>query len=216
MALEILCEVEETDGCLEWDFIDSTGAYNATTNPTGYGAPNMASTAVTSATITITPHGYTTGYVFAFTIAAGTITACTVTAPDGTVTNIFADLEHTAFPFTEDEPFTIFNEWLGGEEDSEFTSNHYNFEYSVTNGTETYDTDLAQLIVCAACCCVHNMQVNLDPTECECQDEAIEKATRAQIYLDAAIFAMEENDVDKSYDLLQAAMALCENECTNC
>lgn len=216
MALEILEAVTEQEGCKKWNFVDTTGVYNSVSNPTGYGDPNMESSAVTMATITIISHGYITGYLFTLTIVAGEITGCTVTAPDGTITDIFADLLAVVFPFTEAAPFTILNEWLGGEEDSEFISNHYNFEYNVSNGTTTYTTDSDKLMVCAACCCIHNMQANLDPTECECQSEKIENATRAQIFLDSAIFAMEEADVDRSYDLLQAAMNLCSEKCTNC
>ena len=58
MSLVLEHTIEENDdGCLTWDFVDSTGAYAASTNAGGYGTPNLASAAVTSATILIIPHG---------------------------------------------------------------------------------------------------------------------------------------------------------------
>lgn len=216
MALEILNSVSEADGCKSWDFVDTTGAYNDPDNLTGYGAPNTASSAVTGATIYILPYGYTTGWLFTFTILTNEITACTVTSPAGVVTNIFSDLESVVFPFTTADPFVIIGEWLGFGEDSELTSSVYNFEYKITGAAFEHVTDTDEVITCQVCCCVRNAEANLDATDCECQDEKVDKAARADIWLQSAAWAMEDGDRDRAYANLMYAKELCEGKCANC
>lgn len=216
MALELKLLLDEEDGCKSWNFIDDTGAYNATENPTGYGAPNTASSAVTGATIYVLPYGYTTGWLFTFTIATNVITACTVTDPAGTVTNIFADLESTVFPFTEADPFVIISDWLGMGEDSELTSSVYHFDYGISGTTFNHDTSEDMTIVCQICCCVRNAGTDLKGADCECEDEKVDKAAEAAIYLQTSDWAMENSEPDKAYTLLMRAKELCEGKCGSC
>ena len=217
MALILSHTNTEQDGCLLWHFVDNTGTYNVTTNVGGYGTPNLASSAVTSATLYILPYGYATGWTFTFTIVTNVITACSVTSPSAVVTIITTDLVNTIFPFTEATPFVINNEWFEGEADSEIASSTYYFEYNVTNGTDTYTSSADRVIVCQVCCCVRNAEADLDATDCECQNSKVESAMRGQIFLDSAIWAMEDGDVEKSYANLMFAKKLCEgNGCSNC
>ncbi len=207
---------ENADGCLTWDFVDSTGNYSASLVPGGYGAPNLASSAVTSATILIVPHGYTTGYTFTFTIVSNVITVAKVTDPAGVITTITEDLTSTVFPFTTADPFVIIGEWLGYGVDSQITSSTYYFEYNVTNGTDIYTSSADRVIVCQVCCCVRNAEADLDSSECSCESPTIEKVMRSQIFLDSAIWAMENGEVEKSYTNLMTAKKLCENGCSDC
>lgn len=220
MALDLQSSITESDGCKKWEFVDSTGAYDATDNTGGYGTPNIASTSVTTATIYVLPYGYTAGYTFTFTISSGTITACTVTDPNSVVTNIFADLTSTVFPFSEADPFVIIADWLGFGEDSEFTAGAYYFEYTISGTSFSYTSSSDNLMVCQVCCCIANMIADLDAGDCECQNDKIEKATRAQIWLDAAIWAMEDggnvSNVTQAQTNLMAAKQLCEGGCANC
>lgn len=218
MALEILFEVEESEDCLEWDLTDTTGAYNVTTNPTGYGSPNTASSAIVSAIINVLPYGETVPTIFTLTIATNVVTAATWTAPDGTVTNILADLAYTVFPFTEAAPFTIYGEWMGNGADSELTSGAYNFEYIIatSGGALTYNTDIDQLITCQVCCCVRSAAVDLDASDCKCNKEKVDKAVRASIFLDSAIWAMENAEVEKAVANLNQAHDICSGNCVNC
>lgn len=216
MSLVLEHDLSEAEGCLVWNFWDDTGSYAASTNPGGYGSPNLASSAVTSATLQVLPYGYTTGYTFTFTISTNVITAAKVTDPAGTITNILADMDSTVFPFTEALPFEIIGEWLGNGEDSELTSSTYYFEYNVTDGTNTYTSSADRVIVCQVCCCVRNAEADLDATECSCESATIEKVTRSQIFLDSAIWAMENGEVEKSYTNLMTAKKLCDGSCTNC
>ena len=53
MALVLDFDVCLKDNCTKISVKDITGAYEVNTNPTGWGSPNMAGSAVTTATITI-------------------------------------------------------------------------------------------------------------------------------------------------------------------
>lgn len=217
MALEIQHKISENDGCKSWNFTDETGDYNVTTNPTGYGYPNMSSSAITLATIYILPHNYTVGFLFTFTIVSNTITVVTITFPDGTVTDITSLLASTVFPFIENvNPFAIIGDWLGYGIDSEIISSAYYIEYNVSDGTNTYTSSSDEIIVCQVCCCVRNAEADLDSTDCECQNDKIEKTMRSAIFLDSAIWAMENGDVEKSYTNLMTAKELCSGKCSNC
>ncbi len=215
MAFELSCEVEESDDCKSWDFIDNTGVYNVTTNPTGYGSPNVASTAIILATIDLYFYGSTVPYTFTFTIASGTITACTVTPPSGTAVSIFADLAFTSFPFSEAAPFTILPEWIGLAEGASMTYGAIHIDYNVNNGSINYSTDLDELISCSVCCCITNMEADLDARE-GCTGEAINNAMMARIWLDSAVYAMEQEDVDKAQANLLYAQQLCTGGCPGC
>jgi hypothetical protein len=55
MALVPSINVCVRDACSTIIFKETTGAYNVTTNPTGYGAPNPTVVSVTAAGLTVTP-----------------------------------------------------------------------------------------------------------------------------------------------------------------
>ena len=216
MALENSFEIEEADGCKSWELIDTTGDYNDPNNLTGFGAPNIAASTITSATISILFYGSTVPYIFTFTIVTGTITACTVTNPAGVVTNILADLSATAFPFSVAEPFVILPEWIGLAEGDSMPIGAIYTEYNISDGTDNYTADCDQLIVCSVCCCVTNMKADLDSRSCDCQESNMDKAIKATIWLDAANYAMEQEDVDKAHANLLFAKSICEGSCTGC
>lgn len=56
MALELSIDVCRASNCRSFTVTEETGAYNASTNTGGYGAPNIATTDVLTATITVTPY----------------------------------------------------------------------------------------------------------------------------------------------------------------
>ena len=207
--------IDEQDGCKQWFFIDETGQYSLA-NLTGYGGPNAADTAMISATLVVIPYGFTVGWTFNFTLVTNEITACTVTNPAGTVTDILADLTSVIFPFIDTEPFVIISDYLDMGEDAELTSNVYNFEFTVTDGTDSYTSSTDEVIVCQTCCCARNLAADLQATDCECQDGKLDTAGNTQMFLDSAIWAMENGDVDKSYANLMYAQKLCAGGCKSC
>lgn len=216
MALELQGTIEETTLCTNIEFFDPTGTYNASTNPGGYGSPNLASSAVTKAILNVYKYGDTVPVIFTFTVSSNVITAATVTRSGETAVSILADLASTAFPIVEASPLAIIGEYLTGEEDSDIESDTYYFEYSVTDGTTTYLYTVDQLLVCTTCCCVGSMQRELNAADCKCDKDKIMKAFTAQVYLDAAIWSMEKEEIEKAHNNIAYAKELCAGGCQDC
>lgn len=206
----------------EFIFSDTTGTYNSITNPTGYGTPNINSNSVTTATIGVLQFNQTIPYLFTFTISSGTISAATLTAPDGTITDIFADLTSTAFPFISGtNPFIITNVYLGFPIDKMITDMVWTFNYEIigsyVNSSVTYDFDLNTssdiLVYCNTECCVKKMFVNLG---CGCCDEKLDAALRADAMLKTAKYSAEvgqycaaQNSINKAQELCHSCNCSC-------
>jgi hypothetical protein len=129
------CLAEQCD-CKTALFNDTTGVYDAVTNVGGWGAPNTLSSAITSATIEITPKGYILPIIFTFTIANDVITAATRTDEFGVVVNVLPLLSSVVFPFFDFE----FNSELlyGSSPSSDLVDGSYLVTYECTNGTDTF------------------------------------------------------------------------------
>ena len=55
MSLYIDFNIRESDNARELLFNETTGTYNASANPSGWGTPNEATSAATAAVLKITP-----------------------------------------------------------------------------------------------------------------------------------------------------------------
>ncbi len=211
---------KEAVDCNSFTLYDSTGTYDASTNPGGYGAPNIASSAVTQLLINVYPDGFTVPYVFTFTIVSNVISALTVTAPNGTITNIFADLVSNVWPFTSTILFTILNSYLG------FTGNtlvdgHWIITYVISgpddgNGNPfSVTTSTDKLFVCNTCICVKKLYINLDP-DCNCSDSAISVANKSKALLEAAKNSEAVGIYDEAAVTLKKAQEICVKNCKSC
>jgi len=129
------CLAEQCD-CKTALFNDTTGVYDAVTNEGGWGAPNTLSSAITSATIEITPKGYILPIIFTFTIANDVITAATRTDEFSVVVNVLPLLNSTIFPFFNFE----FNSELlfNASPSSDLSDGSYLVSYECTDGNETF------------------------------------------------------------------------------
>ncbi len=222
MGLVVAFSLKELDGCKQWTLNDTTGAYDATINPGGWGAPNPpAATGDKLVTFLVLQNGFTTGYLFTITIGNSLISDFTVTAPDGTVVNWFDWLNTesptgaTSFIAFTTAPFYIIPEMLGLTADDTFVFSAYYFEENITISEITYTASADQLITCAVCCCVTNMAADLE--DCGCKDDKdLENAVRARMWLDSAQIAMNDQDVPKAQDLIVAANKLCKDGCAGC
>lgn len=223
MGLIAKFRVDEQTGCKFWKFYSTIGTYDETTNPGGWGTPNPINSGEGIATIYILPHGYTKGWLLTVTMGAGMISDFTVTDPQGNVVNWFDKLDtlggYTSFTYLEAFPLYITNEMFGLPAETNIFQGHVYIEENLTisvNGEDvTYTASEDQLMVCQLCCCIETSSANLDPTDCECKNDKIEKLTRAKIFMDSAIIMMEDADVNKSFDLYTKAVALCDDKC-NC
>lgn len=215
MALELLSTLEPAEGCVGFTFTDTTGVYNADTNPGGYGTPNPATNDVGLVTISIYPPLATVPYLFSFGIATGTVESATVTAPDGTVTDILADLTGITFPFNTDNAITILPECLGFEEDAMVTDGVWTSVYEITLADEsTYNTTTYILSKCATSCCIVKMFVNL--TDCSCEGDAQKAAWDAKSKLMSAIYSADMGMMTAAQENLTKASEICAGNCTNC
>jgi hypothetical protein len=222
MGFEIKFSLTESEGCKEWRLWDTTGKYSDPNNLTGWGNVNPKIDDDSTITFYILQYGYTTGYLITLTTESGEITAFTITDPAGVVTDWFDTLTNTT-AFTSDGtiPLIITPEMLGLAEGSSFVSSAYYFEENITFDSgdftgETYTSSADQLITCATCCCIENMKADLEDCGCEDNDDKIKNAMKATMFFDAALIQMNKGDVPKSQDLLTAAKALCEDECSGC
>lgn len=188
MALELKFNVCVVNKCTQLEFTETTGVYNVTTNPTGWGAPNIELAEIVAATLTIT-------------------------SPSGTdyVINLFDQ----GFPSSNVDFSYIFNVGALTEiVDGKWTF-VYTVTDSESN---TYTKTVYNLFSCQADCCVHQMLVDLELTcDCCSKDTAYENYIKAWTFLQALKNAAECGDINSFNNLLKILEKLCKNNnCKTC
>lgn len=193
MALQLAFNVCQSSDCKELIFTETTGIYDATNNPTGWGSPNATIASAVSATLTITK-------------------------PDGTVTspiNIFP----SSFPTTNDDlEYTITAAALGYTANSKLPDGLYTVLYTVVAGSTTYTQTKSFLFSCQIRCCVYSMAKDIAFLECtDCKDEAIDKLLKAWALYQALLAAANCGLTAKFEELMDSLERLCLNtSCNNC
>lgn len=221
MALELLATSPTQTGCFGFTFTDTTGVYNVTTNPGGYGTPNMDSTDVNTATISVYAPGSTIPYIFTFTVDIGVIQSCIITNPDGTTDDITTDIVTTQgliFPFdsvTGTGPLLIDETWIGGTEDESLLDGVYTFVYEVSDGVTEYNTTVYTLSKCNATCCITKAYANLD-SDCACNADSLKTVQRADSFLNAAISAADLGMMEAAQTDIEKALEICTQNCKTC
>lgn len=202
-------------------FEDKTGTYNVTTNPGGYNTPNIPSSGVTTAKIGVYQYNATVPWLFTFTVVSNIVTALTLTKPDGTVSNILADLTSTVFPFTGVSVFNILNTYLDYPTDKPIGDMVWTFSYEISGtynngGVFTFDitTTCDFLVWCNTDCCVKKMFVNLGCACCD--DNALQNALKAKATLLTAIYSAEVGQYDAAQKAITKASDICTCNCRGC
>lgn len=212
--------------CKSFAFSDDTGAYNVSTNPHGYGGGvNIPSSAVQNFYIRVYQYGQTTPYLFTFSVNTNTITAATLTAPNGTVTNIFSSLTSTVFPFSSatSNAFSILNTWIGFSSSQKLSDQVWTISYEIvgvyTNLGIDYDFDLITsvdlLVDCNTCCCIKKMAANLKTNCCDCGN-ALMTYLKAKAMLDSANASADIGEYDAAQKAIEKASELCDQNCSGC
>lgn len=214
VGLAITLAVNST--CTTMTVTDSTGTYNVTTNPLGYGLPGgIATTDVTSLVIVVNIEGGTY-FTYTFTIAANVITAATLSISGGTATNIFTNLLSTVFPLTAFDLWNGYGVTLPTFEDGVIEVD-YTISGSATSGDTAvafnYTTSSAMLVPCETCCCVQKMALAID-IDCACSDEAMCNFLRASTYLEIAKFNTQIGKTAVAQQALTKAKEIC--DCAGC
>lgn len=221
MALELQATSPTQTGCLGLTFTDTTGIYNVTTNPGGYGAPNIDSTDITDATISIYTPNSTVPYIITFVITTGNIDSAIITNPDGTTNNVTTNIVTTqglTFPFSTvlgSGSLAIDETWIGGTEDEALTDGIYTIVYEVSDGSNEYNTTVYTLSKCNATCCITKAYANLD-SDCGCDDSGLKVAQRANAFLNAAISAADLGMMEAAQTDIEKALEICQGNCKSC
>jgi hypothetical protein len=208
MALGLRYTFCEQCDCKVVLFNDSTGVYNVSTNPTGYGAPNIASTAITSAIISVTPPDYDDPIILTFTVSSGTITAATRTDIFGTVTNIISLLNTTVFPFVDLEIDSIL--LFGDSEQSLLTDGSWTVVYTVSDGVNVNQWNAFNYLICGSTKCRDEKAIGFI-------NKTVSKADAMNVFLnyDALLVAVSMGDPTAVNSQVSALQSLC-NPCNNC
>lgn len=209
---------------LSFSLTDTTGTYPTPT--TGYGTPNIPSSAVTLNKVGIYQYGDTIPSLLTFTIASNVITAATLTTPSGVVTNVYSSLTSTAWPFIGGvNPLPITNVILGFAATDKMTDQVYTFSYEISGSyvnsmvTYTFDliTSLDQLYPCNTQCCVEKMAVNMGNGCCsDCMDDKLWKYLKAKAMLCSAIASADVGQYESAQCAITKASEICTGNCNTC
>jgi hypothetical protein len=147
MAFELSLTACLKDSCETLKIPETTGAYDVSLNPTGWGAPNPTLAGITEATLSITLPEEEDAVEFDVT---STITGATI------VDGEFLLDELTMEDF---------------DSSGAFPDGFYDFEYVVTSGGTDYTFTAKILFTCTVECCIQKMRTNFHKKLCGCEWE---------------------------------------------
>lgn len=216
MALTLKISACQPNDCSKLQFWDSTGVYDVSTNPGGYGAPNITTALVTSATINVYPPTYTVPIIFSFLMTAGTITSITRTDGNGVSTSVLSSFSNV-FPFDVNNKITFTSALLGLGTDVNLESGDWYIQYIVNTASLSYNTSADFWLFCTAECCVEKMKLKITPGNCGCEDDSWgNKYRQAKTYLEAAQYAATWGLKDQAQLSLDEANKICGSNCKDC
>lgn len=190
MALKLKYNLCVTNNCKQLKFTEETGIYNATTNLTGYGTPNIEIADVVTAVLTIIgPNGISYDV-------------------DLFVTGLFPSntnsIEYTIPLLDYGNPTII-------------TDGQWYFNYTITtNMAETYNTSVYKYFYCNSECCVANMLPNTELCDC-CESVNNDKYITAWTFLQSLKNAAKCGDYTNFTTIKKIIDKLCKNNsCKTC
>lgn len=188
MSVYIDFNIRESDNAREILFNETTGAYNASGNPGGWGSPNDATTDATDPALIVLK----------------------VTPPGGTEVSL--DLS-TSYPTADSTiDFTIRTQDLGLGTDDKFADGAWLFVYEVTTTTQGLITNTQTVLISGqARICVFGLLADININDCDGSD--LRRALEAKTYLDAAVASAAVGDIDKFASLLTLINNYCNNAC---
>lgn len=189
MALELSYSVCITSCCKEISITDSTGDYDASTNTTGWGTPNLERGDVTDASLVITDAD---GYDYTIDV--------TTEVQDGTDITVTSDL-------------------IGLAAGVDITSGVYYFTLTVTDGVDTYYFDVTKLFYCTEEKAFQALVGTFNPDSCTCCSghSTMDDILDIWVYMLALKNAACCGKVDKFTELLEIINQLLgHNPCSNC
>lgn len=174
---------------------DTTGVYNSSSNPTGWGTPNPLTSDAAEVTITITdPDG--TDYVFDSTTTPATMptfpntTGTTITIPNTSVGQVAAD-------------------WI--QDGLWYVKYHV-----LLNNNDEYERTQLFLFHAAANCCVDRLLARIDGCCDECDEAKLKAVTTAFMTLQAAQRAANCAKPNQAQKLLDKVNFICNQQNCSC
>lgn len=194
MALVLKFDICPIGNCRGFTFTETTGAYNATTNLTGWGSPNPLTSNATAATIGVFKPGNTT------------------TTADLTI-NLFALIPN--FPTTSStQTYTITNTALGYT--GRVVDGVWKFVYTVTTlesaVVKVYQQTIQRTTYCNAKCCVDGLFGEIEDFECDCMEAQISKAHTAFAIYRSMVSAASCGNITKFNKLKSTLERMCNNQ----
>lgn len=145
---------------------DSTGTYNAVSNPGGYGAPNPTSASITSSTIVFNFDTLAAPITIDLTISSGTVTSGTVTNQLGIVSVLdFSDYNISVFPFPS-APAIQFPANFFIPAATAIPDQYVTIYYTVSDGLDAWTNSFQFLLNAVSCCCLQKAWVKYAEGKC--------------------------------------------------
>lgn len=192
MAASIDFSITQACNCKSLTLKELTGAYDATTNLYGWGAPNEEVGDAVTVTFSVTPPG-------------GAATALDISASFPTVTTTFE--------------YTITGAVVSGVgTDANFPSGLYEMTYTVVTGTVTYTRTKQIYLWCTLQCCVDKLFAGIDYDNCGCDSAQIDEALLGLAYLRGIAYHAGVGNYTKANNIKTKLENLCSNSkyCNNC
>lgn len=192
----------QTSNCKTIKFSETTGEYNANSNPGGWDATAQDNP----------DEGDVTSFIIVFTLPDGSITTFTNT-----------DLIFANFPdqtSTEEVSLTMAN--FGGSSTTAFPDGIYSVTYTVNGnfGVNTFTSTVTQTFFfnCQIRCCIDKMFHLASQADCsDCKPEKLNNALEAESYLKSAEFAAACGKIEMAKKHLAKAQWICNTKnCLNC
>lgn len=205
MALVLNFKICKNTKCDSLSFIETTGIYNAATNPTGYGSPNP----------TIQSSFTANDAVLIITDPEGTVFTIDITAGNDLSLSAITD----NFPTQDNSQFYTITPTVLSQSGS-FIDGVYEVKYTVKNLTGAsgviYSMNKFFLVSCGVDCCVSKMFGKIAECSCECDDSLIDNALLANVYLKGLYAAAACGQKDKANQLIKNINKLCGNTTSGC
>jgi hypothetical protein len=206
------CTLATDTTCTTLTFNDTTGTYNASTNPLGYGLPSgIASSDVTSINLTIRFESAGIYLTYLFTVSSNVITAATLSLNGATPVDITSKLLSTAFPIVSFNPLGSYGVILPTLEDGVY-STEYTISGTASATPFSYTTSQQIITDCNICCCNTKQFLNVDPN-CEDFEDKLEDAMIVLGWIQVAKSNAEYGNINAAVSALNKAAELCDCGC---
>lgn len=177
------------DGCSKLVVTDTTGVYDATNNPYGWGdASTLLEADVDSATITIT-----------------------YTDSDGN------DSEIDSIDVTSQIPADVTDSFEFDVIEGDFEDGYYTITYTITAGTATYTKSFRVFFYCTVKCCIDKLAASIADKICDCDfDEYVNDIFIAEMTYAGMQANASCGNITTMYKLLERLQRICSYENCDC